>query len=312
MISFFRKEIDLLVCTAIIESGLDVPSANTILINRADRFGLAQIYQLRGRVGRSTEQAFAYLFIPRESALTPDARKRLKVLMEYSDLGSGFQIAMRDLEIRGGGTILGASQSGHIAAVGYDMFLKLMETAVSELKGEPADEELQPEINIEMSAFIPEFYVADIDQRLSIYRRLSRMTELKEISELKSELVDRFGQMPIEAINLFVKIMLKILAVKAGVRRMDLTPENLILHFSPHHLGDSADLIKMIRSNPGRFSLSPGHQLKIKLAKNNQKGLLVEARNILKAISEHVNKNKFSAIYQRQKSTPSIDRASRR
>ncbi|MEW5909228.1 MAG: transcription-repair coupling factor, partial [Thermodesulfobacteriota bacterium] len=140
MISFFRKEIDLLVCTAIIESGLDVPSANTILINRADRFGLAQIYQLRGRVGRSAEQAFAYLFIPRESALTPDARKRLKVLMEYSDLGSGFQIAMRDLEIRGGGTILGASQSGHIAAVGYDMFLKLMETAVSELKGEPVEE----------------------------------------------------------------------------------------------------------------------------------------------------------------------------
>ncbi|MEW5908425.1 MAG: TRCF domain-containing protein, partial [Thermodesulfobacteriota bacterium] len=238
------------------------------------------------------EQAFAYLFIPRESALTPDARKRLKVLMEYSDLGSGFQIAMRDLEIRGGGTILGASQSGHIAAVGYDMFLKLMETAVSELKGEPVEEDLQPEINIEMSAFIPEFYVADIDQRLSIYRRLSRMTDLKEISDLKSELTDRFGAMPPEAVNLFVKIMLKILAVRAGVKRMDLTPEHLVLQFSLPHLGETGDLIKMIRSDPDRFSLSPGHQLKIRLAKNNQKGLLVEARNLLKEISGHVNKNK--------------------
>ena len=136
-----QKEIDLLVCTTIIESGLDIPSANTILVNRADRFGLAQIYQLRGRVGRSDEQAFAYLFIPRDSVLGKDAQKRLKVLMEHSDLGAGFQIAMSDLKIRGGGTILGASQSGHIAAVGYDMFLKLMEEAMAEIKGEPVPDE---------------------------------------------------------------------------------------------------------------------------------------------------------------------------
>ena len=289
MISFFRKKIDLLVCTAIIESGLDVPSANTILINRADRFGLAQIYQLRGRVGRSNEQAYAYLFIPRESALTPDAKKRLKVLMEYSDLGSGFQIAMRDLEIRGGGTILGASQSGHIAAVGYDMFLKLMEQAVSELKGEPVQEELQPEINIEISAFIPEFYVADIDQRLSIYRRLSRMTDLKEVSDFKSELMDRFGPMPGESMNLVFKIMLKILAVKAGVRRLDLTGDILALYFSLTHLKDGSRIVEMIRSDPGRFSLSPDHVMKIKLFRNGQKGLLSQTRNILKAIGKDVS-----------------------
>ena len=136
MYRFLNKEFDMLVCTTIIESGLDIPSANTIIVNRADRFGLAQIYQLRGRVGRSDEQAYAYLIIPHESVLTKDAQKRLKVLMEHSDLGSGFQIAMNDLKIRGGGTILGASQSGHIAAVGYDMFLKLMENAVAEIKGE--------------------------------------------------------------------------------------------------------------------------------------------------------------------------------
>jgi transcription-repair coupling factor (superfamily II helicase) len=137
MMRFMDREIDMLVCTTIIESGIDVATANTILVNRADRFGLAQIYQLRGRVGRSDEQAYAYLFIPEESRLGKDAQKRLKVLMEHSDLGSGFQIAMNDLKIRGGGAILGASQSGHIAAVGYDMFLKLMEEAVAQMKGEP-------------------------------------------------------------------------------------------------------------------------------------------------------------------------------
>ncbi|MCK5417005.1 MAG: transcription-repair coupling factor, partial [Desulfobacterales bacterium] len=181
MYRFLNKEFDMLVCTTIIESGLDIPAANTIIVNRADRFGLAQIYQLRGRVGRADEQAYAYLIIPNESLLTKDAQKRLKVLMEHSDLGSGFQIAMNDLKIRGGGTILGASQSGHIAAVGYDMFLKLMEDAMAELKGEAPLESLEPEINVRMSAFISESYIPDIDQRLAAYRRLAKMTELKEI-----------------------------------------------------------------------------------------------------------------------------------
>ena len=159
--AFHRRDIDVLVTTTIIESGLDIPSANTIMVNRADRFGLAQMYQLRGRVGRAEEQAYAFLFIPKESRLTASARKRLKVLMEHSDLGSGFQIAMNDLKIRGGGTILGASQSGHIAAVGYDMFLKLMEEAVAEMKGEPRVEGLEPEVNLPMSAYVAEDYVAD-------------------------------------------------------------------------------------------------------------------------------------------------------
>ncbi len=159
MLRFMNKEIDLLVCTTIIESGLDIPSANTILINRADKFGLSQIYQLRGRVGRFDEQAYAYLFIPNESILGKNAQKRLKVLMEHSDLGSGFQIAMSDLKIRGGGTILGASQSGHIAAVGYDMFLKLMENSMAELKGEAVQDSLEPEINVSMPTFIPESYI---------------------------------------------------------------------------------------------------------------------------------------------------------
>ena len=256
MLRFMRKEIDMLVSTSIIESGIDIPSANTILINRADRFGLAQIYQLRGRVGRSEEQAYAYLFIPGESALGRNAQKRLKVLMEHSDLGSGFQIAMNDLKIRGGGTILGASQSGHIAAVGYDMFLKLMENTMAELKGEPVREALDPEINLPMSALISAAYIVDIDQRLTAYRRLARMTSLGEISDFKAELIDRYGPLPVEAGNLLLKIMLKVLSIKAGVKRLDLTDRQVLLHFSETHQQNPLGIVDMVVDQKDGFALT--------------------------------------------------------
>jgi transcription-repair coupling factor (superfamily II helicase) len=155
MMRFLDREIDVLVCTTIIESGLDIPSANTIIINEADRLGLAQIYQLRGRVGRAREKAYAYLLISRDSALTRDAEKRLKALMDFSNLGAGLHLAMHDLKIRGGGNILGFSQSGHISAVGYELYLKLIERTVAELKGEQWQEEVNPEININIPAFLP-------------------------------------------------------------------------------------------------------------------------------------------------------------
>ncbi|KPJ76896.1 MAG: transcriptional regulator [Deltaproteobacteria bacterium SG8_13] len=289
MLRFLNKEIDMLVCTTIVESGLDIPSANTILVNRADRFGLAQMYQLRGRVGRSDEQAYAYLFIPHESILTPEARKRLKVLMEHSDLGSGFQIAMSDLQIRGGGTILGASQSGHIAAVGYEMFLQLMENAIAELKGEPVRETLSPEINIPLSAFIPESYIADIDQRLSAYRRLARMTELNEIAAFKSECLDRYGALPEEVANLLMKIMLKVMAIKAGVNRLDMNGARLVLGFSEQHQKNPSGIVDMILADPRQFALTPEHVLQVRLAPGTAEGLLSQAKNILKRISRHVN-----------------------
>ena len=288
MYRFLNRHFDMLVCTTIIESGLDIPSANTIIVNRADRFGLAQIYQLRGRVGRSDEQAYAYLIIPDESVLTKDAQKRLKVLMEHSDLGSGFQIAMNDLKIRGGGTILGASQSGHIAAVGYDMFLKLMENAIAELKGEAPLEPLEPEINVRISAFLSESYIPDIDQRMAAYRRLAKMTELQEVSEFNTELIDRYGELPKEAGNLLYKIVLKIFAKKAGIGRLDLTDQHLLLHFSAEHLKNHDALVDLISAAPERYALQTGHILKVKLAGYRGRSPLSRARNILKEITQHV------------------------
>ena len=320
MLRFTNKETDMLVCTSIIESGLDVPSANTIIINRADCFGLSQMYQLRGRVGRAGEQAYAYLFIPRESTLSKDARKRLKVLMEHSDLGAGFQIAMSDLQIRGGGTILGASQSGHIAAVGYDMFLKLMEEAVANIKGETVTEDLEPEISIPFSAYIPEEYIPDIDQRLTAYRRLSKMDSLKEISDFKAEMEDRFGPLPEEGVNLLLKIMLRVLCVKAGVKKLDLftriipqpapmpakkgwksapakaAPQSppvaetlLSLHFSQKHQKNPWGIADMIVSQKQGFEFTPDHVLKARLSGTGSGSVLSQAKNILKEIAGHVN-----------------------
>jgi len=289
MFLFMNREIDMLVCTTIIESGLDVATANTIIVNHADRFGLAQMYQLRGRVGRADEQAYAYLLIPHESLLGKDAQKRLKVLMEHSDLGAGFQIAMSDLKIRGGGTILGASQSGHIAAVGYDMFLKLMENAISDLKGEETVEPLEPEINVNFSAFLSESYIPDIDQRMSAYRRLAKMTELQQLADFKSESLDRFGPLPEEAENLLLKIMLKVLAKAAGVSRLDLVGRNLSLNFSEFHQRNPAALVDMILAAPKNFKLSPEHVLKIQLASSRLNSQLAQIKNLLKEIARRVN-----------------------
>jgi transcription-repair coupling factor (superfamily II helicase) len=286
---FVNREIDMLVCTTIIESGLDIPSANTMFINRADRFGLAQMYQLRGRVGRAEEQAYAYLFIPPESYLTRDALKRLKVLMEHSDLGSGFQIAMNDLKIRGGGAILGASQSGHIAAVGYDMFLKLMQESVAELKGEDRIEQLEPEINVPLSAYIPEFYIGDIDQRLSVYRRLSRITAMDELSDIRDELMDRYGKLPPEAGNLFLKVMLKIMSIKAGVKQLDLNVKNISLHISAQHQQNPHGIVDWIMNHKDRFRLTPNQVLIAKLSDSGHSGPVTQAKNILKEMARHVN-----------------------
>ncbi|NVM56814.1 MAG: DEAD/DEAH box helicase, partial [Desulfobacterales bacterium] len=284
MLQFLYYEIDLLVCTTIIESGLDFPSANTILINRADKFGLAQIYQIRGRVGRADEQAYAYLFVPHESALTRDAQKRLKVLMEHIDLGSGFQIAMSDLQIRGGGTILGPSQSGHIASVGYEMYMQLMERTMSELKGEPVEPEMEPEIVVNRSAYVPETYISDIDQRLVTYRRLARMTEPSEVENFREELRDRFGPIPEPARDLLEKIMLKVLCKKIGIQRLELADQSVALTFSEKTPVKPEKITTLVQKNPQRLRLTPDYVLHAKLLSHASSDPIEDTKKVLQEL----------------------------
>ena len=285
MLRFHHQEIDLLVCTTIIESGLDFPSANTILINRADRFGLAQIYQLRGRVGRGDEQAYAYLFIPHESALTRDAQKRLKVLMEHSDLGSGFQIAMSDLQIRGGGTILGPTQSGQIASVGHEMYLELIERTVREMKGEPVEPEVEPEIKANLSAYIPEEYVSHIDQRMTIYRRLSRVADETGLHSMRKEIIDRFGPLPEEVEALLEKIMLKILCKKLGIERMELGAQDMAFTFSEKTPVSPAKITDLVQQNPHQFRMAPDYVLRVRTSTSQPTGTLEASKKVLHALA---------------------------
>lgn len=212
MLRFLNREIDVLVSTAIIGSGLDIPNANTIIINRADTFGLSDLYQLRGRVGRSNVQAFAYFLIPGEDIITDEAKKRLKAIQEMSYLGAGFRLALKDLEIRGAGNLLGAEQSGHIYKVGFDMYMEMLEKAVAELRGEEVKEEIDPQIRFRISAFIPEDYIPDAGIRLSIYRRISTARTRDALIDIRGEIIDRFGRMPREFENLLTIMNIKILA----------------------------------------------------------------------------------------------------
>ena len=226
MMDFVNRKVDVLVCTTIIESGLDIPAANTIIINRADKMGLAQIYQLRGRVGRSSEQAYAYLLIPGEHLVTRDAQKRLRALMDFSELGSGFKIALNDLQIRGGGAILGSAQSGHISAVGYELYLELLEETVRRLKGEePEEAPLDPEINIPVAAYLPTAYIPDADQRLVAYKRLSSSRTQEDIDDTAREWRDRYGPLPDEAKTLLLLARMRLMMQQLRVARLDGDPE---------------------------------------------------------------------------------------
>ncbi len=233
MVRFVRQEIDVLVCTTIIESGLDIPSANTIIINRADRMGLAEIYQLRGRVGRSNVQAYAYLLVPSLAGLSEEAEKRLKALMQFSELGSGFKLAMSDLQIRGAGNLLGTFQSGHVTALGYDLYLELLKKTIDEMRGAPPEEEVEPEINLKIPAYFPEVYVPDVEQRLHLYRKLALAHETEEVKTLEEEIKDRFGILPREAQNLISLSYLKIYLRKLKVRKLDRRAKEIVLFWEP-------------------------------------------------------------------------------
>lgn len=237
MVAFVNRETDVLICTTIIESGLDIPSANTIIINRADQLGLAEIYQLRGRVGRSSLQSYAYLLVPSLDSLSKDSRDRLQALMDCGELGGGFRLAMSDLQIRGGGNLLGVSQSGHIAAIGYDLYLDLLQKTVADLKASahcegPArsTDDIDPEINLHISAYIPESYMPDISQRYMSYRRIAALTtstpEMHD--ELRDELVDRYGPLPQETTNLFRIVALKSDLAALRISKLERGGDNLV------------------------------------------------------------------------------------
>jgi transcription-repair coupling factor (superfamily II helicase) len=220
MLRFWDRDADVLVCTTIIESGLDVPSANTLVVDRADRLGLSQMYQLRGRVGRSTERAFSYFFFPPAQSLTEEAHERLSTISRHTALGSGFQIALRDLEIRGAGNILGAEQHGHIAAVGFDTYARLLRESVAEMKGEPLPEERDIRVDLPVKAFIPVGWVGQEALRLELYRNIATAGDHERLSEVRAEAEDRFGQLPPEVSTLLDVASLRITCERLGVQEV--------------------------------------------------------------------------------------------
>ena len=282
MIRFLRHDIDVLVCTTIIESGLDIPSANTIIINEADRFGLSQIYQLRGRVGRADENAYAYLLISSGSELTRDAEKRLRVLMDFTHLGAGIHLAMHDLRIRGGGNILGFSQSGHISAIGYELYLRLIEQNIAELKGEEWHEEINPEINVNLAAYIPGHYISDTDVRLNLYRRLSSMKEESELEGMIDEMQDRFGPPPREVSSLMSVMSLRLLLKRTGVIRLDVTQEGLVFTFARNADIDPDDLVNAVARKPESYRFLSETKLKVSTLRQLPKEGLNRAKEIIK------------------------------
>ncbi|MBM4128674.1 MAG: transcription-repair coupling factor [Nitrospira sp.] len=257
MLQFYEGKIDVLVATAIVGSGLDIPTANTIIINRADMMGLAELYQLRGRVGRSNVKAYSYFLIPGEDIINEEARKRLQAIQEMSYLGAGLRLAMKDLEIRGAGNLLGPEQSGHVHAVGFDLYVEMLEKAVAELKGVKIEEEIEPSIRLNVTAFIPEEYIDDITLRLSLYRRISSSRTHAALKTLESEMEDRFGRLPEEVRNLLDVMRLKILARELLITKVHDVQGKIRVIFSPETRVSPQDIFELGRKRDGKISFLP-------------------------------------------------------
>jgi len=266
MVDFVAHKFDVLLATTIIENGLDIPNANTIIINRADRYGLSQLYQLRGRVGRSDRRAYAYLLIPPEEALSPVAKKRLAAIREFSDLGSGFRVAALDLEIRGAGNLLGGEQSGHIEAVGFDMYMKLLEQTIKELKGEETEDEIRANVNLRVDLRIDDDYIPDMNQRLTVYRRMAAVRTDDELERLVLEVRDRYGPPPESVLNLAEYASIRLLADRIGLESVDREASVVVLKFRPDAKLDPAWLFRVVQQR-GDVTLVPPATLKLDLKK---------------------------------------------
>jgi transcription-repair coupling factor (superfamily II helicase) len=256
MLDFVAGRYDVLVCTSIIESGLDIPRANTIIVDRADTFGLAQLYQLRGRVGRSDRQAYAYLVVPPLSALGDDARDRVEAMVRHTDLGSGFSVATLDLEMRGAGNLLGAEQSGSVVAVGFELFCELLAEAAAELRGEQRIAEVEPEVTLERPGFLPEEYIPDVGQRLSLYKRLAAAADEREVEVVAAELVDRFGPIPADAEAVIRGMALKTLCRALRIHGLEVARKRITVHLGPDSLVDPGLVSGIVKEERGRIRLT--------------------------------------------------------
>lgn len=265
MIAFFNHEIDILLSTTIIESGIDNPRANTMFIDNAHQLGLSQLYQLRGRVGRSKDRAYCYLLIPPNKRIEKDAQERLKVIQENTALGSGITIAHHDLELRGAGNLLGEDQSGHIEAVGYEMYLELLEETIKELKGEEIIESVEPDINVRIQALIPDTYMPDIRIRLAWYRNLSQIEGPDDLDRLEEQMADQFGRPPQPVIDLLGLMLIRSLCRKLGIRDLSSGPKAISLAFTAQTKVPPMEVVKLATREKGRISLTPDMRLNIRM-----------------------------------------------
>src|ERR1041385_5497533 len=284
MLKFMHHEADILVATTIIENGLDIPLCNTILINRADRFGLSELYQLRGRVGRSNRRAYAYLLIPAEIELTPIARRRLAALKEFSDLGAGFKIAALDLELRGAGNLLGGEQSGHIEAIGFELYTQMLDRAVREMKGEVAPEETATQLNLGLNIRIPGEYIAEENQRLRMYKRVAGIETEPQLADVKSELEDRYGPMPPAVVNLINFAALKLLAVKVGATIIERKRDQISIKFKTNAVIDPEKLMRFVSSQRGA-QFTPDGTLKFTLKTMIAADVLAQVQKLLEDLA---------------------------
>ena len=235
MVSFMQREYDVLVCTTIIETGIDIPNVNTIIVSNADKMGLSQLYQLRGRVGRSNKIAYSYFMYTKDKILTEVAEKRLKALKDFTELGSGFKIAMRDLEIRGAGNMMGSSQHGHMAAIGYDLYCRMLEDTVKLIKGEIDQEPIETTVDIKIDAYIPSIYIQDEIQKIEIYKKIAAIENMNDYKDIKAELEDRYSNIPEVVYNLMDIAYIKSLAKKLSIEEIKETPKEIRFKFSNRH-----------------------------------------------------------------------------
>ncbi len=280
MLKFIRHEADILVCTTIIESGLDIPNVNTILINNADRFGLSELHQLRGRVGRYKHRAYCYLLLPADRPVTPVAAKRLKAIEEYSHLGAGFKIAMRDLELRGAGNILGPEQSGHIASVGYEMYCQLLEEATRQLKNEPKEQRPEAHVDIGISAFLPKTYIPGDRQRMDVYRRLTRCTSLEMLQMLEQNEKDAFGEPPRQAVLLFALTEVRLLAQIYGIESIIKKEPDVVLT-----VADASKAQRALAGAPGSLRVIDEKTIYLRMPASymEPETLLMVLKNLMRA-----------------------------